>query len=181
MAGDAIELGAGVVLPAERGEPRRAAPHDVGRLRDRLDVVHGGRAAIEAHVGRERRLQPRLALLALEAFEQRGLFAADVGAGAVVHVHVVVVAGAAGVLAEQPGLVGLIDRGLQALALADELAAHIDVAGARAHRETGDQTALDEKMRIVPHDLAVLAGAGLGLVGIDDQIARPPVLRSPSA
>jgi hypothetical protein len=76
-----------------------------------------------------------------------------------------------------PGLVGLIDRGLQALTLADELAAHIDVAGARAHRETGDEAALDEKMRIVPHDLAVLAGAGLGLVGIDDQIARPPVLR----
>src|SRR5690606_26882619 len=35
--------------------------------------------------------------------------------------------------------------------------------------------ALDEEMRIVPHDLAVLAGAGLGLVGVDHEIARPPV------
>src|ERR1700724_979599 len=30
-------------------------------------------------------------------------------------------------------------------------------------------------MRIVPHDLAVLAGAGLGLVGIDHEIAWPSV------
>src|SRR4029077_17843090 len=28
----------------------------------------------------------------------------------------------------------------------------------------------------VPHDLAILAGARLGLVGIDDEIARPAVL-----
>ena len=27
----------------------------------------------------------------------------------------------------------------------------------------------------MPHDLAVLAGAGLGLVGIDDEVVRPPV------
>ena len=52
---------------------------------------------------------------------------------------------------------------------------HIDVAGVRAHGEAGDQAALDQQMRIVPHDLAVLAGAGLGLVGIDDEIARPAV------
>src|SRR5881227_3648509 len=32
-------------------------------------------------------------------------------------------------------------------------------------------------MRIVPHDLAILAGAGLGLVGVDDEIARPAVGR----
>ena len=45
----------------------------------------------------------------------------------------------------------------------------------RAHGEAGDQAALDEGVRIVPHDLAVLAGAGLGLVGVDDEIVRPAV------
>ncbi len=80
------------------------------------------------------------------------------------------------VLADQFCLIGLIDRGLQMLALADELAAHVDVAGVRAHREAREQASLDEQMRIVPHDLAVLAGAGLGLVGIDHEIARPSVL-----
>ena len=179
MAGDAEQLGAGVVRPADAGEPGGAAPHDVGHHRDALDVVDRGRAAIEAHVGRERRLQPRLALLALEAFEQRRLLAADVGAGAVMDVEVEVVAVDV-VLAEQLGLIGLVDRGLQPLALADELAAHIDVARAAIHRAAGDQAALDQQMRIVPHDLAVLAGAGLGLVGVDDEIVRP-VVRRPSA
>ena len=65
------------------------------------------------------------------------------------------------VLADQLGRVGLVDRRLQALALADELAAHVGVAGVRPHRERGQQRALDQQMRIVPHDLAVLAGAGL--------------------
>ncbi len=92
-----------------------------------------------------------------------------------VNIEVEVEAGAAGVLAEQLGFVGLVDRGLQPLALADELAAYIDVTGIGAHREAGDQAALDEQVRIVPHDLAVFAGAGLGLVGVDDEIMRPPV------
>ena len=157
-----------------RGEPRRAAPQDVGRDRDGLDVVDGGRAAVEADIGREWRLQPRLALLAFEAFQQRGLFAADIGAGAVCDIDVERPAVDV-VLADQLGLIGLIDRGLQMLALADEFAAHIDVAGMRAHREACEQAALDQEMRIVPHDLAVLAGAGLGLVGVDDEIARPAV------
>ena len=172
VAGDAIELGAGVVGAADAGEPGRAAPQDVGHLRDGLDVVHGRRAAVEAHVRRERRLQPRLALLAFEAFEQRGLLAADVGAGAVMQIEVEVPAVDV-VLADQPRLVGLVDRRLQALALAHEFAADVDVARVRRHGGAGDQAALDEKMRIVPHDLAVLAGAGLGLVGIDDEIMRP--------
>jgi hypothetical protein len=81
------------------------------------------------------------------------------------------------VLADQLGLIGLSDRRLQMLALPDEFAAHIDVAGVCPHRETRDQATLDQEMRIVPHDLAVLAGAGLGLVGIDHEIARPSVGR----
>ena len=44
------------------------------------------------------------------------------------------------------------------------------------HREAGDQAALDEQMRVMPHDLAVLAGARLGLVGVDHKIVRTAVL-----
>ncbi|MEH2477776.1 hypothetical protein V1282_001133 [Nitrobacteraceae bacterium AZCC 2146] len=40
-----------------------------------------------------------------------------------------------------------------------------------------DQAAFDQQMRIVPHDLAILAGAWLGLVGIDDEVAWPAVGR----
>ena len=172
MAGNAIKLGAGVVRPADAGEPGGAAAHDVGHLRDGLDIIHGGRAAVEAHIGGERRLQPRLALLAFEAFEQRRLFAADVGAGAVMHDDVEVETVDV-VLADELCVIGLLHRGFEPLALADEFAAHIDVAMVHAHGGAGDQTAFDEEMRIVAHHLAVLAGAGLGLVGIDDQIVRP--------
>ena len=174
MAGHAKQFGADIVGPADGGEPGRAATQDIGRDRDRLDIVHGRGAAVETDIGGEWRLQPRLALLAFEAFEQRGLLAADIGARAVGHIEIERPAVDI-VLADQLCLIGLIDRGLQMLALADKLAAHIDVAGMRAHREAREQAALDEEMRIVPHDLAVLAGAGLGLVGIDHEIARPPV------
>src|SRR5579863_2279603 len=174
MTGYAKQLGADVVRPANGGKPRRPAPQDIRRHRNRLDIVDGGRTAEQTDIGREWRLQPRLALLAFEAFEQRGLFAADIGAGAVRNVEVERPAVDV-VLADQLGLIGLIDRGLQMLALANELAADIDVAGMRSHRETGEQTPLDQQMRIVPHDLAILAGAGLGLVGIDHEIARAAI------
>src|SRR5262245_15385900 len=59
------------------------------------------------------------------------------------------------------------------LAFPDEFAANIDVAGVRAHGEAGDQAAFDEQVRIVTHDVAILACAGLGLVGVDDEIVRP--------
>ena len=116
-----------------------------------------------------------MALLAFQALEQRGFLTADVSAGAVVDVNIEVVAGAARILANQTRRVSLVDRGLQMLALADELAAHIDVSGLRPHGEAGDQAALDQQMRVVAQDIAILAGARLGLVGINDQIVRAPV------
>src|SRR3984885_874786 len=174
VAGNAEQLGAGVVLAADAGKPGGAAAHDVGHLRNRLDIIDGRRAAIETHIGGERRLEPRLALLFFQTFQKRGLFAADVSGGAVMPRPVEVVAVDV-VLADELGLVSLLDRGFQALALANELAANIDVAIVHAHGAGGNQTAFDQEMRIVPHDLAILAGAGLGLVGIDHEIARPPV------
>ena len=79
------------------------------------------------------------------------------------------------VLADQIGLVGLVHRSLKALTLADEFAADVDEAGVCPHGESGDETALDEEMRIVPHDLAILAGARFGFVGVDHEIMGPPV------
>src|ERR1700722_11619477 len=64
------------LVPTLLGRPmpaNHAAPQDVRRDRDRLDVVDRGRAAVETDIGRKRRLQPRLALLALKALQQRGL------------------------------------------------------------------------------------------------------------
>ena len=91
-----------------------------------------------------------------------------------VHVDVEVVTGRVA-LADQLRLIGLVDGTLQRLALADELAAHIDVGGDGAHGEARDQRALDQRVRVVAQDIAVLASAGLRFVGIDDQIRWPPV------
>src|SRR5271169_288218 len=174
MTRNAIELGAGIVGAPDAGEPGGAAPHDVGHLRDGLDIIDGGRAAIEAHIGRERRLQPRLAFFAFETFQKRRLLAADIRAGAVMHDDVEIPTVDI-VLADELGVTSLLDGGFDALALADEFAADVNVAMVRRHGAAGDQAAFDQQMRIVPHHFAVLAGAGLGLVGIDDEIMRPPV------
>ena len=154
---------------AESGKPRRPAAQDRRRGGDRLHVVHRRRAAIEADIGGKRRLQPRHALLALERLQQPGLLAADIGAGAMMDVEIERPAVNV-VLADQPRLIGLIDCGLQALALQEVFAAHIDVAGVGAHRERGEQAALDQRMRVVAHDLAVLAGARLRFVSVDHEI-----------
>ena len=77
------------------------------------------------------------------------------------------------VLADEPGVVGLIDGALQTLPLAEEFAAHIDVANMRRHGGPGEKASLDQQVRIVAHDVAVLAGARLELIGIDHEIVRP--------
>src|SRR6266852_1450896 len=59
------------------------------------------------------------------------------------------------------------------LALPDELAANIDVAGVRPHGEAGDQAAFDEQVRIVTQDVAIRAGPGLGFIGVDHKILWP--------
>jgi len=172
VAGDAEQLGAGVVGLAQRGEPAPAAAQDLAHVGDGFHVVHRARAAVQPGVGRERRLQPRLALLALHGFDQRRFLAADVGPRAVVH-HDVQIPAEDAVLAKNSGIVGLLHRGLERLALGHELAAEVDVGRVRLHRAGGEDHALDEPVRVVAQDLAVLAGAGLGFVGVDDEVMRP--------
>src|SRR6185437_7834633 len=128
MAGDAEQLGADIVRPADPGKPGCTAPQNIGRNRNRLDIVDRGRAAVQADIGRKWRLQPRLALLAFETLQQRGFLAAYIGARPVRDIEVERPAIDV-VLADQLGLIGLIDRSLQVLALPNELAADIDVAG----------------------------------------------------
>src|SRR5262249_17394021 len=174
MAGNAEKLGAGIVGPANAGEPSRAAAHDVRPLGDRLDIIYGRWAAIESHIGRERRLEPWQAFLSFETFQKGGFLAADIGASAVMDDDVEVEAMNV-VLADELGVVGLLDRRFEPLAFAGEFAPDIDVAGVRCHRAAGDQAPFDKKVRIMPHDLAILASAGLGLVGIDHEIVRTAV------
>ena len=76
-AAQAVALVAAIALP-----PVGALLDDVAHPVQRLDVVDQRRQAEQADLERIRRLVPRQAALALDAFEQRGFLAADVGAGA---------------------------------------------------------------------------------------------------
>ena len=98
------------------------------RVGEGLDVVDQRRPVVEALDRGERRLQARVAALALERVEQRGLLAADVGAGAAVDDQLHLLAGAEHVLAEEAGLVGLVRPPLEDVGLEVVLAADVDEA-----------------------------------------------------
>jgi hypothetical protein len=50
------------------------------------------------------------------------------------------------------------------------LAADVDVGLLHVVREAGDHDALDQLVRILVDDVAILERAGLGLVGVDDEV-----------
>ena len=177
MPRDAEHLRPGILRPAQPGEPAAAPPQDRRHHRNRLDVVDRRRTAIQTHRGRKWRLQPRHSLLALEALQQRRLFAADVGAGAAMHVDLEIITRPGRIHADQPRLICLGHRTLECNRLVIVFAANIDVTSRRAHRETGNQAAFDQLMRIMPNDVAVLTRPGLALIRIDDQVTGSTVRR----
>src|SRR6202023_3480680 len=77
---------------------------------------------------------------------------------------------------DQAGGIGLLDRGLKPLRLAEELAADVDVDRGAAHPGAGEHAAFEQFVRLVAQDVAILAGARLALIGIDDEVARPVAL-----
>ena len=171
MARDREDHRAARVGGAELREPFRPLTQDRGDRRVALCVVDGRRLTVETEGSRERRLEARLALLALERLEQRGLFTADVGAGAHERVEVEVDAAALYVLAEQPRLVGLLHGGLEARnGFAEELATDVVVADGRAHGVGTERHPLDQRVRIETQDVAVVAGTGLAFVGVADGV-----------
>ena len=85
-------------------------------------------------------------------------------------IDIEVIATAASILAEEALVISLLDRTLQLKSLIPELASDVNVRGLGAHGETNEKRTLDELVRIVSKDFSVLAGAGLRLISVDDQI-----------
>lgn len=142
-----------------------------------LDVGDGCGTSKYADVGRKRRFQPRFPLFPLDRLDEGGFFAADIRACSSLHEDVEVVAGVAGVLADQPGLVSLGYGDLHVGRLVVKFTAYVDVSGAGSHGAAGDQAALHELVRIVAQNLAVLTGPWLALVAVNHQILGPTVGR----
>mmetsp|Transcript_5672 Transcript_5672/g.15056 ORF Transcript_5672/g.15056 Transcript_5672/m.15056 type:complete len:451 (+) Transcript_5672:362-1714(+) len=169
---DAEQLRASVVFAAKACKPLGATAQDGRRDRDCLDVGDGRRAAVKARVRREGRLQPRLSRLPLEGLDQTGLLSADVRAAAPVDGDVKVDARAACILADEPRLVRLGDCVLQDRRFVHKLAADVNVCTGCTHCRAGEQATLNKLVRVVSHDLTVLACARLRLVGVHHQILR---------
>src|SRR5215216_589533 len=159
---DRDDLGAGRALGPDLGVLGAAHPQDDRGGHQRLDVVDQRRALVEALDGGERRLQARITALALERVEQRGLLAADVRASAAVHPQDEV--------PEQVGGLDLLERALQDRGLQVVLAPDEDERPVCLDRARGDRDALDQQMRVLLHQLAVLERARLGLVGVADDV-----------
>ena len=89
-----------------------------------------------------------------------------------VDAHIKIPTRTGGVLAQQSGAISLLNGAVQTFALMDEFAANIDIADPGTHGATGQQATLNQFVRLVAQNIAVLAGARLGFIGIDDQIMR---------
>ena len=70
------------------------------------------------------------------------------------------------------GGVGLLRPRLQPADDVQDLAAHVDERVVGADRVRRDDDALDQRVRVGHHQRDVLAGARLGLVGVDDEVVR---------
>src|SRR5688572_6237066 len=93
-----------------------------------------------------------------------------------------IVAGTQNVLTEKILRTSLVQRPVQDARAVGEFAANVDIGQLHVVSEAGDDHALDELVRILVDDLAILEGAWLGFVGIADKINRlaaPPIDETP--
>ncbi len=134
-------------------------------------LIDGGVAERALDRG-EGRLDLRPSLLSRERRQEPGLLAADVRASAAVDHDVEVEPGALDVLAEETRPVGLRDRAVHDPPRLHVLAADVDEAQVGADGARRDDHPLDHGVRVSLHQVAVLEGARLTLVGVDHEVFR---------
>ena len=122
-----------------------------------------------AHLGKGR-FGPGIGALAFQRADQRGFLAADVAAGAAVHLQVQVVAGTEDVPAKVTPVVTGGDRLAQQPRRLVVLRADKDIGHIRLDGIGGADHALEQLVRVTLQQQAVLEGARLHLVGIADQV-----------
>ena len=146
------------------GHPGRALFDDVAHPVERLDVLLERRAAEQADLRDIRRAVARQAAFALDRFDHRRLFAADVGAGAAPQMQLGV--------RRQARRLDLGDFVGQHQAQFGIFVADVEIGVRRLDHPGRDQHAFDEAVRVAFEIIAVLEGARLALVGIDREQAR---------
>src|SRR5438105_11235458 len=146
-------------VAALAGEPLWPPLDDVAHPVEGLDVVAEGRPAEQSNLGGEGRPLPRQTALALDAFEHRRFFAANIGARAPAQVNARV--------ARQPRSLHRGDLAFEDRVALRVFVAEVDVNLGRLDDPRRDQHAFDHAVRVGFEKVTVLEGAGLALVGVD--------------
>ena len=170
LAGEGEDLGARALLGAGGAEPVGAEADDAGDAGQGLDVVEHRRLLPQALLSRERRPRARLAALALDGGHERGLFAADEGAGTLGDLDVEVEAAVEDVLAQQAVFVAGRDGQVEALQSQRILGAAVDVAFVGADGAGPDHHAFEHGVRVALDDGPVHERAGVALVGVAEDV-----------
>src|SRR4029077_4169881 len=163
-AGDRETAKTLAVVPPLRGEPIDAALDDVAYPEQRLDILFQRRPAEQPDLSNIRRAMPRQATLALDRFDHRGFFAADISAGAAPHMDLAV--------PRQSGPLYLGELLGKEKPHFRIFVADIEVGVGRLDHPGGDQHAFDKAMRIAFQIETVLKRSGFALVGVDGEQAR---------
>jgi hypothetical protein len=119
---------------------------------------------------RKGRLQAGIGSLPLEGLQKGRLLPADISPRSSIEHDFQVEVGPEYIFAEITFLIGLGDRALEPLSDGLILAPDIDKSRMNPHGIGSDDRSLQEKVRIMAHDVTVFECAGLAFVGIDAEI-----------
>src|SRR5262249_36847176 len=173
----AVKFGTVALGGADRFEPDGAALDDVGDAAESFDVVDDGRLAKGSLDCRKGGFDARPAALSLEAFDQAGFLAADIGPCSAMGPDIEVEAAAVDILADMAGGAGLLERPLEHLERADVFKSKVDISRCRPGCKAGDQDSLQELVGILFDEQAVIERRRLALVAVDAHQGFLPVLR----
>ncbi len=172
MPAHADEQGTRMLGDANPGVRFPAEPHDHGDVGDRLHVVDRGGAAPDPRLCGEGRFHAGVSPLSLEGIHQGRFFTADVCPRTPVQVEIGAEPAPEDVLAQVSFCIGIVNRRLEHPDPPVVFAADVEVCGLDAHGVAGDDTSLDQQVRVDLEDPPVLEGARLALVAVHAQVLR---------
>ena len=155
--------------------------HDPRHADERLDIIEQGRSAEKTAFGRIRRPRHDLRTLALDGAQEGGFLAADIAPVADVDLEVKGKIFSADARTEPARRAGLEECRLQDANSLRIFDAHINISLRRADRISGEDHALDERVRIILHDVAIDVGASIALIGVGHHIFGAGWLRGDGA
>jgi hypothetical protein len=110
MSRDGKEFGFTVVGISKRGEPTPTATKNGWGDSDCFDICDRRGASKTTNSSRERRLETRLSLLALQTLNQSRLFPTNICTGTTMKIDIIVVAVTTGILSKKPSGIGFMNR-----------------------------------------------------------------------